>query len=483
MTIQPNDLLSILPVIVVVVWGILVLVVDLFIPRERKGITAFLTAAGLVAALGSGLAFTNRAASQSFHDMVVRDQFSSFTGGMILISGLAVVGMAHEYLQRMKIEQSEFYALLMFSTAGMLLLVQASNLIVLFLSVELLSIPLYVMTGMARTRPQSEEAGIKYFILSTMSSGILFYGIALVYGGTGHTGLAGIVQMAAQPIHPLLFMIGASMILIGLAFKLAVVPFHMWAPDVYEGAPTPVTGWMAVAVKVAGLAALLRVLLTAFPLLADKLVPILIALAAITMLAGNMLALVQSNIKRLLAYSSITHVGYMLLAVISYANEKTMSDALTAVLFYLVSYAFTSYAAWAVASAVETEGGRGLEINDYAGLGLKYPLMGIAMSVAMLSFTGIPPTLGFWGKLHVFRVAIDSGYVGLAVFGLLASLLSAYYYLRVIVVMYMKPGEPQAVRGGWTAVVAGIASLAVVLVALFPNSLIEWAAQALMKLL
>lgn len=482
MTINSADLLSILPVIIVVVWAVLVLAIDLFIPRDRKGITAFLTAFGLMAALGAELALMYSPLT-GFGGMVVLDGFSVFAGVLILSCGIFAAAIGHDYLKRLNVEHSEFYSLVMFSTAGMLLLVQSFDLIVFFLGLELLSIPIYVLAGMARPHPKSEEAGIKYFILGTMSSGILFYGIALIYAGTGHTGLEGIIASAAAPLHPTLFLIGAAMFIIGLAFKMAAVPFHMWAPDVYEGAPTPVTGWMAVSVKVAAVAGLLRVLITIFPSLSAQMAPVLLVLAGLSMLAGNLLALVQSNIKRLLAYSSIAHVGYMLLALGGYANDQTASDAIAAVLFYLVGYGLTSFVAWAVVSAAETSEGKGLEIADYAGFGLRHPWLGAAMTVAMVSFTGIPPTLGFWGKFYVFRSAVENGNIGLAVFGLLISLASAYYYLRVVVTMYMRPGTPAASRDVWTNLVAVGSAIAVVALALFPFPILEQAARALMKLL
>jgi NADH-quinone oxidoreductase subunit N len=257
----------------------------------------------------------------------------------------------------------------------------------------------------------------------------------------------------------------------------------MWTPDVYQGAPTPVTGWMAVSVKVAGLAALLRLFVMLFPSLSQSLSPILAAMAALTMIVGNLLALVQTNIKRLLAYSSIANVGYLLMAFVPYANAKVASDAVAATLFYMVGYAFTSFAAWAVVAAMEKAEGKGLEIDDFAGMGRKYPLLGAAMTIAMLSFTGIPPTLGFWGKFYIFRATVEGGSIALALVGLLTSLLSAYYYLRVVVVMYMKPGEPTTARDPWVNLLAVGSAAATFLLAFIPGQLLDLAAKAILRLL
>jgi NADH-quinone oxidoreductase subunit N len=478
-----NDIITLLPVIVVTVWAVLLLVVDLAIPRERKGITALLAALGLAAGLGVDLAMSGRS-EIAFNGMAVLDGFAVFSNAIILGSGIAGIALAYDYLKRMHLEHSEYYPLMLFSTAGMMLLVQAYDLIILFLAIELLSIPLYIMAGLARPKPESEESALKYFLLGTFSSAFLFYGIALIYGGTARTDLLGIVAAASSaPANPTLFIIGAALLLVGLAFKLSVVPFHMWTPDVYQGAPTPLTGWMAVSVKVAGLAALLRVFVMAFPSLAAGLSPVLIVLAGATMIVGNLAAIVQTNIKRMLAYSSIANVGYLLMAFVPYANAKVASDAVAASLFFMVGYAFTSFAAWAVVTAVETSEGKGLAIEDYAGLGMKYPWLGAAMTIAMLSFTGIPPTLGFWGKFYIFRAAVEGGSMGLALIGLLTSLVSAYYYLRVVVVMYMKPGDPEARREPWVNLLAVVSAGATLLLAFAPGQLLDAAVRAVLKLL
>jgi len=381
----------------------------------------------------------------------------------------------------MDIERGEYYALLLFSISGMMLMAYASDLIIVFLALELLSIPLYVLAGFARPRSESEESSLKYFLLGAFASGFVLYGVAMIFGATARTDLAGIVAaMGSGTGNPLLFIIGAGLLLVGFGFKVAAVPFHMWTPDVYQGAPTPVTGFMSVAVKAAGFTALLRVFTALFrgDVYAD-LWPLLWGMAALTMIAGNVLAISQKNIKRLLAYSSIAHAGYLLMAFVPYGT-RLQGDAVASTLFYLIAYGLTSFGAWAVVVALEKNEGMGLEIEDFAGAGRRYPWLGLAMIVFMLSFTGIPLTLGFWGKLYLFRTAVEGGYIGLALVGLLTSIVSAYYYLRVLVVMYMKPGEPVAQGGPWVNILAVATAAAVVLLALFPGPILDLVSKAIM---
>jgi len=275
-----------------------------------------------------------------------------------------------------------------------------------------------------------------------------------------------------------LLAVGAGLILVGLGFKVAVVPFHMWTPDVYQGSPSAVTAFMAVGAKAGGFAALLRVFIVAFTVLAVDFTSILWVLAALTMFLGNIVAISQTNIKRMLAYSSIAHAGYILMAFVPYGQAQVASDAVAAALFYLFAYALTSFAAWAVVISLEKAEGRGLLISDYAGMGRKYPFLALVMAVAMLSFTGVPPTLGFVGKFYLFRTVIEGGFIGLALIGVLTSLISAYYYLRVVVVMYMQDGEPEVRRDRWVYLTAAAAGIAIVLLSIFSEPLFNWVSQA-----
>jgi len=265
-----------------------------------------------------------------------------------------------------------------------------------------------------------------------------------------------------------------------MGFKVAAVPFHMWTPDVYQGSPSPVSAFMSVGAKAGGFAALLRIFISAFPDLSPDLTMVLWAMAALTMFVGNVIAIAQTNIKRLLAYSSIAHAGYIMMAVVPFGNPAVSSDVVSAALFYLVAYAFTSFGAWAVVVALEKAEGHGLSLDDYAGLGRKYPLLAASMVVFMLSFTGIPPTLGFMGKFYLFRTVIDGGYLGLALIGVFTSLISAYYYLRVVVVMYMRDGEPVARKEFWVHFTAAAAAVLVVILSLAAEPLLTLASKAVL---
>jgi NADH-quinone oxidoreductase subunit N len=477
-----NDFLvnlpAILPLVVLITWTTLLILVDLFISRERKVVTVVLAALGLVVTLG----FTMAQLGQeyvAFGGMIVVDGFAIYLNVLFLGSGLVGIALAYDYNRRMGIDRSEYYYLMMFSISGMMLMAIAADLIVVFLALELLSIPLYILAGFARPRPDSEEAALKYFLLGAFAGGFFVYGVALIFGATSTTSLEGIVAaISAGTVDIFLLGIGAAFLIIGLGFKVAVVPFHMWTPDVYQGAPSPVTAFMAIGAKAAGFAALIRIFMTAFPSLGFDLTPILWALAVLTLTIGNIVAIAQKNIKRMLAYSSIAHAGYILMALVPYANGKVSEAAVAAALFYLVAYALTNFGAWAVVVALEQAEGKGLELDDYAGLGRKYPLMGAAMTIFMLSFTGVPPTLGFVGKFYLFRVVVEAGMVGLALIGVLTSLISAYYYLRVVVVMYMREGEPEIRRETWVGLTAGLAAVAVVVLSIFSQPLLDWAARA-----
>ncbi|MFM8321814.1 MAG: NADH-quinone oxidoreductase subunit N [Chloroflexota bacterium] len=474
---------AMLPVIVLALWGCVLLLVDLFLPQERKGVNAGLAALGLLAALA--LALLRRSSSLSgFGGMLAVDQFSSFLNVLLLVSGLAGVALAYDYLKRTGIERGEYYALLLFAISGMMLMGMSADLIMIFLSLELLSIPLYVLAGIAVPRMNSEEASLKYFLLGSFSSGFFVFGTALIYGATGATNLAKVLAAAgAGARDPQLLLGGAALVLIGLGFKVAVVPFHMWTPDVYQGSPSAVTAFMAVGAKAAGFAALLRIFVLALPSIAADMTPVLWVLAALTMILGNTVAVAQTNIKRLLAYSSIAHAGYILMALVPYGQgSRIAADSVASALFYLAGYALTNFAAWSVVIALEKAEEKGLELSDYAGLGRKYPALAAVMVVAMLSFTGVPPTLGFMGKFYLFRTVVEGGFYWLAVIGVLTSLVSAYYYLRVVVVMYMQNGEPEVRQERWLVAMAYASALAVVLLSIFASPLLQWASQAVIQL-
>lgn len=479
---NPSDLWAISPILVLVGWACILILVDLFIPRDRKAWTALLAAVGLIITMVISVSQAGQT-RVAFNGMVVVDGFASFLVLVFAGSGLIGILLAYDYLKRLQIERGEYYTILLFSISGMLLMAVSADLIMIFLSLELLSIPLYVLAGFAGERPSSEESALKYFLMGAFASGFVVYGVALIFGGTGSTSLADIVAaIGAATTNTTLLLVGAALVLVGLGFKVAVVPFHMWTPDVYQGAPSSVTAFMSIGAKAAGFAALLRVFVTALPSLAVDLTPILWALAAATMILGNLAAIAQANIKRMLAYSSIAHAGYILMALVPYGNPAVASEAVAAALLYLVAYALTNFAAWSVVIALEHADEKGLLIEDYAGLGKKHPWLAVAMAVAMLSFTGIPPTLGLVGKFFLFRSAMAGGFIGLALIGVLTSLVSAYYYLRVIVMMYMRDGDPQVRTEPWLQATAIVTALATVVLSIIASPLINWTSQAILAL-
>ena len=476
------DFYAILPLITLVAWASALLLLDLFFTRKVEGLTATLAALGLMITLVIS-ALNLGAGSTAFNGMIEADGFSSYLQILFAGSGIVGIALAHSYLKRMGINRGEYYPLLLYSISGMILMSQAADLIVVFLALELLSIPLYILAGFARPNPASEEAALKYFLLGAFAGGFVVYGVALSFGATGTTSMAGIVAAvdSASANMPLL-LVGAGLILIGLGFKVALVPFHMWTPDVYHGAPTPLTAFMAVGAKAAGFAALLRIFLAALPVLAGNFVPVFWILSALTMFAGNLIAIVQDNIKRMLAYSSIAHAGYIMMAVVAFGQELISRDAVASSLFYLLAYAITNFGAWSVVIALERAEGKGLQLEDYYGLGKKYPVLAAAMLVFMLSFIGVPPTIGFVGKFYLFRTVLEGGYTWLAVIGVLTSLLSAYYYLRVVVNMYMREGDPEITPDRLVQLVSVVGALAVVLLSIFATPLFRWASQAVLNL-
>ena len=472
------NLARILPLVIVILWACVLLLVDLFIPKNRKAWTAILASLGMLVAMGFSIAQTG-VETEAFGGMIMVDGFSQFLTILVLGSGLVAVILSFDYLTRLGIQRGEYYVLLMFSISGIMLMSMAADLIVIFLALELLSIPLYVLAGFAVPRSDSEEAAIKYFLLGAFASGFLVYGVAIIFGATGYTGLTDIFQaVQGGAVDLTLLAVGAALILVGLGFKVAAVPFHMWTPDVYQGAPSSVTAFMAVGAKVGGFAALMRIFVTSLGALAVDFTAVLWGLAALTMILGNVVAIAQKNIKRMLAYSSIAQAGYILMALVPYGQKDVINDAIAAALLYLIAYAFMNFAAWAVVITMERAEGKGLELSDYAGLGRKYPVLAAIMTVSMLSFTGIPPTLGFIGKFYLFRSVIDGGFVWLAIIGVLTSLVSAYYYLRVVVYMYMQEGEPQAQRDNWVYLTAAVTGLGIIVLGIFSLPLLNWAYQA-----
>jgi NADH-quinone oxidoreductase subunit N len=424
-----------LPGLIVVAAGLVVLAVDLVLRADRDALAAF-GIAGLIGAVAAavGLWLAGDPVS-GFQNTLRADRFAIFFTVVICGGAVASVLMSVDFLRQHALPAGEYHALLLFSTAGMIFLAGANDLIVLFLALETMSVAVYVLSGIMRRDLRSNEAALKYFFLGAFATGFLLYGIALFYGATGSTRLDVIARaVSAHGLGPLT-LLGTAFLLVGFGFKVALVPFHVWTPDVYEGAPTAVTGFMSVGVKAAAFAAFARVFLMGLISVAATWTGLLWVLAAITMTVGNVLALSQRNVKRMLAYSSIAHAGYALVGFVA-----ASPDGGAAVLFYLAVYTFMNLGAFGVVMALGRLGEPNEDLSDWAGVGFRHPLLGIAMTVFMLSLAGIPPTGGFAGKVYLFSAAIEKGYVALAVIGVLNSVVSVYYYLGVLVQMYMAEG-------------------------------------------
>jgi NADH-quinone oxidoreductase subunit N len=477
------DFITLLPALILCGWACLLLLGDVFLPVAQRKWIGWLSLPGLAAAGAGMLPWGGRQELLGFGGLLRADQYSFFVGSIFLCSAVVVVLLALNYLPRQGLQRGEFYVLLLFSLSGMLLITQAADLIIVFLALELLSIPLYILAGLARPRLTSEEAALKYFLLGSFATGFLVYGTALVYGATRTTNLLQIVAAVQAGTASLsLLLVGAALIFVGFGFKVALVPFQMWTPDVYEGAPSVVSAFMSVGAKTAGFAALLRVFVTAFPVIAGQWSSVAAILAALTMILGNFAALPQVNIKRLLAYSSIAHAGYLLVGVVAAGTTGVVNRAVSSVIYYLLAYTAANLGAWAVVIAVERVEGAGLKLDDYAGLGKRHPALALAMTVFMFSLTGLPPTIGFVAKFAIFRAALESGYLWLAIIGVLTSIFSAFYYLRVIVIMFMREGEATADSHPTLNAAVGATAIATLVFGVLPAPLLAWASQALLEL-
>ena len=469
------------PEIVVLVTALLVMMVDLFLAKEQKGRLAWLSLVGVLAAAGLSFYIWD-GSNPELQNMLVADGYALFLNLVILTAAALAILFSVEYAGRIGLAQGEYYTLLLLSTTGMMLMAAAINLMTIFLALEILSIALYVLVGLNRAEQRSAEGALKYLLLGAFASGFLLYGMALLYGQAGTTSLAGLRDYVASlggEFSPLL-LAGLGLMIIGFGFKVALVPFHMWTPDAYEGAPTSVTAFMSVGAKTAGFAALGRVVLYALGDLHGDWVWLLAALAALTMTVGNLAALRQTNLKRMLAYSSIAHAGYILAGLAAGSQLGT-----SAVLFYLFAYTFMNVGAFAVLIAVSRLKGsaRGGETLDgLTGLYARKPGLAVVMALFMLSLAGVPPLVGFLAKLYVFSAAVQAGLIWLAVFGVINSVISAYYYLRVVVVMFMTEGEQaegtQAPVCVALQVGLGVAAVAIVVLGLWPAPILDLARQA-----
>jgi len=434
---QAHFFLALLPEIVLSAWGMIVLIAGVWKKEEegRPGADALglLALVGiLLAAIANGWLYS--VSQTGGGGMIVVDRFRLFANWIFLLSGAMSILISLAYVTRQRLQSAELYALMLFAVVGMMVMGGTHNLIIIFLGLEIMSISVYALAAMNRRDRRSAEAGLKYFLLGAFSTGFFVYGIALAYGATGSTdiGMMATAVVEGSAARPLL-LVGIALLAIGFGFKVAAVPFHMWTPDVYEGAPAPITAFMATGVKAAAFLAFLRVFMVAFDAVYESWYPILWWLAAITMVVANLIALVQPNVKRMLAYSSIAHGGYLMVAVVA-ANEV----ASAAMLFYLLVYTLMNVGAFAIVISVAHQGEDRLQVEDYAGFGWQQPMLGVFFTVFLLSLAGFPGTGGFMGKIFLLQGALDSELWTLAVVLVMATLVSYWYYLRVAWFMWMK---------------------------------------------
>ena len=431
-----NSFLALVPLLIIVFAALLVMILEVFIKRDNKDYLAYISLVFLVICAFVCILFWNQAYTY-FNENLILDNFSLFFTFILVITTGFVILLSMKYIALQDANYGEYYALLLIALSGVVIMTSSLDLLVIILGLEVLSISSYALAGLRRTDEKSSEAAVKYFLLGSFATAFLIYGLALLYGTSHTTDIPTIIQFfSSQTDQSLMALIGLGLIVIGFGFKIAVVPFHMWTPDVYQGAPTPITAFFSVVPKAVGFVILARIF---FPYWKTALDPraifwLLWVISVLTMVIGNLVALRQTNVKRILAYSSIAHAGYLLVAILAQDSSSLV--------FYLTVYLFMNIGAFAAVIALSKKGKEYLELQDYAGVGFKYPWIGVTLSIFLISLAGFPPTGGFLAKFYVFSSAVKQGLVPLVIIGVLASLVSVFYYLRIIVYMYMKePAE------------------------------------------
>lgn len=468
------------PELLLTIVGTLIMVLEGLLregkPRHSLNTLALLS---LGAALGLSIAAYTPEAVPSFQNMLLVDGFGTFFRSLVIVVALLAVLCSGSYLRREHAEGGEYYALILFSVVGQCIMVTANELIMTFIGLEISSIATYILAGYLRDDKRNNESAVKYFLLGSFATAFLLYGVAWIYGLTGTTNLMEIRDLlATNRLGTPMPLVGAAaaLMFVGFAFKVSVAPFQVWAPDVYQGAPAPVSAFMSAGPKAAAFAIFVRTFYTAFGTISDRWEPLVWICALLTMLIGNFAALRQNNIKRMLAYSSIAHAGYVMVAITAHSNIGVQ-----AVMFYLAAYAFMNVGAFAVVTHFSRQGERYLSIDDFSGLSMRQPGTAALLSLFMLSLIGVPLTGGFFGKFYVFQAALSSNLVGLTILGLLNSAVAAYYYLRVIAVMYMRePVEATITAPPLSAGVraaAWISALATLILGIFPGLLLSFASQ------
>jgi NADH-quinone oxidoreductase subunit N len=468
------DLVALLPELVLAALAMAVLLAGLATGRKWNrslggGAVASLVATGVALWFAAG---ATDPAARLFAGMFALDHFAVFFKVLFLLSSALAILLSVDYLERNDYRPGEYYALVLFATVGMMTMASGTNLATIYVGLELMALSTYVLAGYFRREVKSHEAAAKYFVLGALSSGILLYGLSLVYGTTGTLDLAVLANTLRTGGAPTATLVGVALLACGFLFKVAAVPFHVWTPDVYEGAPTPITAFMSVGPKAAAFAMFLRVFLGGFAPLDDQWRWFVGAAAALTMVWGNIAALTQDNVKRMLAYSSIAHAGYALVGLVAGGPGGVQS-----VLFYMLVYTVTNMGAFGFVVMLESRGYAGETVQDYAGLARKHPLAAFGMLLFMLSLGGIPPTAGFMGKLYLFAAAVNAGYVWLVVVAVLMSAVSLYYYFRIVLQMYLRDGEEaqpaSLVEAPWTERVIWACGLAVLIIGVLPAPFLD----------
>ena len=463
------DLIALAPVLVLSVFAMGVLVLDLW-AGKNKTLLMFVSLVGLLMTAISAFAKQPLPAF-AFTNSYIVDHLSIFFTCIFTLSSALAILLSAEYNERNGMKAGEYYALILLCTVGMIVLASSTDMIMIFLGIEIVSICLYVLAGFRRDDPVSNEAALKYFLLGAFATGFLLYGMTLIYGSTGSTNIFKIAEFIKtnDSSSPLMLM-GIVLLVIGFGFKVAAVPFHMWAPDVYHGSPTPVTAFMAVGPKAAAFAAFFRVFKEGIPNMAANWEILLCIVAVLSMFVGNLGAIMQTNIKRMLAFSSISHAGYLIIAVITKS-----SLAGSGLLFYMLTYAFTTFGAFGIVILLGRKGEENLELENYSGLAYKHPVLALSMTVFLLSLGGLPPFAGFIAKFYIFSAAIEEGFVTLVIIAVLNSAISFYYYLKVVVFMYMKEpaGEFQISLTPMTLFVVIIGIIGTVELGIYPDPIIN----------
>ena len=473
-----GDLIRFLPEIILTAMGTFLMVLDPLLNRRDSKVYGAVSVATLLAAIAAAV-YAYSQPGTAFGGMLVVDGFATFFRVLVLGVGILTVLPSFRFLERQQAETSEFHALLLFSIAGQCIMAAANDLIVIFIGLEISSIASYILAGYLREDKRANEAALKYFLLGSFATGFFLYGVALIYGETGSINLSVVRAVMVGPNAPLPVMacLAAALMFVGLAFKVSASPFQIWAPDVYQGAPTPVTAFLSAGPKAAAFAIFLRIFMTAFAPIGGAWAPLVWASALLSMTIGNFAALLQSNVKRMLAYSSIAHAGYVMVALAARSEIGT-----AAAMFYLAAYAFMNVGAFAMVSHLSGQGEEYQSVEDFAGLATKQPFAAAVFSIFLLSLIGVPLTGGFFGKFYIFKAALESHLVWLTVLGLLNSAVAAYYYLRLLVMMYFRdPGDAVTAAEPLTPALSAaliLPAIGTLLLGIFPGWVLDFAGRS-----